>query len=323
MKALWRIAALTILLLAAAAAVFQLSAGKAFDANIMASTSADLPLYLNGEQVGTMSNTKTLEARLKSLQDHLTGDNFNAPDGSIPTIGRLVFVADNQLPVAELGRLWKTLDDFFDFPLNRMTLWKGHGCDQSHPHAATGAVSIVSNAPLSAAELAEIKSNEQCWLSTEVMMAGPDNPAYSTRLLKSYRTAVSSIEILPGGSYVINEQIKNERLRASPMANLTNPALRRKVDAAVVTRRSIEPAAIQTEVDAWAQHRISEEPNDESMPEEDAVDLPVIVKPAVSYDALTRLFPGPSARKFRFVIVVDNTVAASPAKAKLIRRNYT
>ena len=120
------------------------------------------------------------------------------------------------------------------------------------------------------------------------MMPGP-KATYANRLLKSFRTAVSSLEITDTGAYLSNEQVRDPKLRVSPIANLENPSLRRRVDAATVMHRQIEASSLEKEVESWIKLRTAEGPIDYMEGDDKTVQLPIIVAGQSSYGALAQV----------------------------------
>jgi len=282
--------------------------------NALAPTNADLPLSLNGEPIGSMANTRALESRLQSLKAKV--DNFNSAGEAVPNIGRLVLVADPRLSLAKLGQLWDKLDEFFDYPIfERMALSTGE-CDVNSTRTAVqgGPIHVVSNSPIAAGELEKIKTNG-CWVGTYVIKVTRADGAYAARLLRSYRTAVTSMEINQNGGYVLNEQVKDAHFRASPTANLNNRKLSRKVDAASVTQRPIDAASLKKEIDSWVKRRSAEGPIHGMTPDEGVVELPVIVNGMVSYDALSPILKLIGTEKVRLTILIDEAVGTGPVPA--------
>ena len=281
----------------------------------LAPTNEDLPLSLNGEPVGSMANTRVLEARLQSLKAKVD-NNFNSGGEALPNIGRLVLVPDQRLSFVQIGRLWDKLDEFFDYPVfERMALSTG-ACDAETGRTASksGPTFVLSNSPIAAGDLDKLKMNG-CWIDTHVIKVSPSDGAYATRLLRSYRTAVTSMEVTQTGGYFLNEQVKDERFRASPTSNLDNPKLRRKVDAATVTQRPITSASLKKEIDSWIIRRGAEDPIHGMSADEGIVELPVIVSGMASYDALSQILKFIGNEKVRLMVVIDDRVAAKPMRA--------
>jgi len=301
-----RIILLTAILVAFTCVGFFSFAQKVQDVKVGSQAVSDLPLFLNGEAVGTIGNTKALESRLGSLPGGLKS-NVNGADG-LPNIGKMVFVADEQLSMAGLGELWDKIDDYFDYPhYEKMALWAGESCDADrNPSAGAGAsVLVLSNMRLSSEELKKFRRSEGCWIRAEfTLLKSPS--AYSTRVLKSYRTAVTSFEVTESGAYLINEQVQNPKLRASPIANLGHPALRRAVDAAPIKPRSVDPALLDKEIDAWIKLRESEGPIGMSAEEDPSVDLPLIISGKISYAALVPILKRLKKQRNRLSIVVND-----------------
>jgi hypothetical protein len=262
-----------------------------------------------------MANTRALESRLQSLKAKVD-NNFNSAGEALPNIGRLVFVPDQRLSFAQLGRLWDKLDEFFDYPVfERMALSTGAcDADPGRMESKSEPTFVLSNSPILAGDLEKLKKN-RCWIATHVIRLTPSDGAYATRLLRSYRTAVTSMEVTQTGGYFLNEQVKDERFRASPTANLDNPALRRKVDAATVTQRPISPASLRKEIDSWIARRGTEDPIHGMSADEGVVELPVIVSGMVSYDALSQILQFIGNEKVRLMIVIDDRVAAGRVRA--------
>lgn len=269
------------------------------------STTEDLPLFLDGKPVGSMSNVQTLESQFRSLQAKL--DNANMADGSLPNIGRAVFVPEHRLSMSSFAQLWDKIGEFFDYPVSsRMALFDGQPCDEHFggPAKSPAPSFVLSNSQFSVGEVAKIKSQENCWVEIQVISLGPQ-PGPPNRLLKSYRTAVTSMEITDTGAYLLNEQVRDARLRASPMANLENPALRRRVDSAPLTQRPVDPTALEKAVSSWVERRVAE---GSSGVLEDAglVELPIIVAGQTSYGALEQILKFVPKQKVKLIIVVNN-----------------
>jgi hypothetical protein len=301
-----RIILLTAILVAFTCVGFFSFAQKVQDVKVGSQAVSDLPLFLNGEAVGTIGNTTVLESRLGSLPGGLKS-NINGADG-LPNIGRMVFVADDQLSMSALGDAWDKIDDYFDYPhYTKMALWAGNSCEADRtPSGAGSSVLVLSNVKLSIEELKKYRGTESCWIRAEfTLLKGAS--AYSARVLKSYRTAVTSFEVTESGAYLINEQVQNPKLRASPIANLGHPALRRAVDAAPIKPRSVDPALLDKEIDVWIKLRESEGPIGMSAAEEDpSVDLPLIISGKISYAALVPILKRLKKQRNRLSIVVND-----------------
>ena len=291
-------------------------AQKVPNAKLSSPTDSDLPLFLNGEPIGSMANTSNLESRLASLPGGAKS-NVNGADG-LPHIGNMVFVPDDRLSMSGLADLWDKIDDNFDYPrYNSMALWAGNPCDggSTGPTSSHRSAFVLSNSKLSVEELRKLRESEGCWIRTEVLWVKPPS-TYSARLLKSYRTAVTSLEITNSGSYFLNEQVPNEKLRASPIANLGNPALRRRVDAAQIKQRSIDPNSLEKEVEAWVKLRDAEGPIGMSSEDDPAAELPLIVSGQVSFETLAPVLKVLAGKRNPMTIVVNSIPAGVVAKPK-------
>jgi hypothetical protein len=311
-----------IVLLASILAVFVWlgflsSAQQLPTAKVIPPTTDDLPLFLNNEQMGSVANSQSLVSRLHALHDKLDF-NTNTADGGVPNIGRLIFVPDERLSMAQFGDVWEKISEFFDYPVYaRMAIWNGQTCTQNSglPIESKGPIFILSNSKFSTQEIETIKANERCWLHAEVTVLGPVY-ASSLRRLKSYRTALTSIELTDHGTFLLNERVQDPKLRASPVANLENPSLRRKVDLAPVKQRPIEPSLMQKEVDAWVKLRADEGPDGYVQEGDRSVELPIIVAGQVSYGSFAPILSFLGNQKVKLTIVVNNTSSGGAIKPK-------
>lgn len=290
-----------------------LSSGKElFGPQDTTSIIEELPIYLDGERLGSVSDTHPLEVRFRSLKakvDARQGNlNYNVgPGGGLLNIGQIIFLPDERLSAGQFGKVWKKTEEFFEYPpFERMALWSGGPCEKpSQPRPALGGSTFVlSNRPLSSDEQKEIKDNEQCWLHAEVNMA--DQSSYSRQQVKSYRVSVSSIEITEIGSYFLNEQSSNPQSRVSPIANLASPNFRRRLSAAKIKQRPINEESLEREVRSWIEKRTAEGSDDLVWDESGSIVLPIIISEKAPYFALARVLRLLHQPKIRLTIVVDD-----------------
>ncbi len=287
----------------------QLSPGKG-----SSSSNEDLPLFLNGQPIGSMSNTQKLETQFRLLTAKLPSANM--PDGSIPNIGREILIPDDRLSMASVGQLWTKISEYFDFPGERFGVVAGPPCDADSRSLAAGPTFILSNSPLTMADMDKVKGSENCLLSTQVWPPDPNN-TNQTRFVKAFRTAVSSLEISDTGAYQLNEQVKDPKLRVSPVANLGSPAFRRNLELAQVTHRPIDPSSLEKEIDAWIKRRIAEGPTyDDPSEANKAVELPVVVSSRTSYGSLAQVLKFLGKKNVKLTIVINNDSPSGPVRQK-------
>ncbi|MEO5859705.1 MAG: hypothetical protein ABIR33_12230 [Pyrinomonadaceae bacterium] len=312
MKAHIRIS-LLVSLLAAFMFFGFLSSGKEFlGSKDSTSTTEDLPIYLDGELLGSVDNTQPLESRFRALEakiDARQGNlNYNVgPRGGLLNIGRIILYPDERLSAGQFEKVWKKTEEFFEYPsFERMALWSGGSCEklpQPRP-AVKDSIFVLSNSPLSSAEQERIRDSERCGLHAEVYTT--DQSPYSRRQAKSFRVSASSIEISDIGSYFLNEQAANPQSRVSPIANLASPNFRRRLDAAKIKQRPIGEESLEKEVRSWIEKRIAEGSDDLVWDESGLVVLPIIINKKASYSSLLRVLRLVSQPKIRVMIVIDD-----------------
>ena len=156
-------------------------------ANVPSATTEDLPLFLDGEPIGSMANTSALESRFRSLQEKLdsrsmnSATSFNSQNtfaegsnslpnsdstvssdsagGEYPNIGRIIFALDDRLPMARVGELRAKLRDYFGYPaFERIFLLGRQPCDEiKSTRRKSGDRFVLSNSRLSADELKKMR----------------------------------------------------------------------------------------------------------------------------------------------------------------------
>ena len=267
-----------------------------------AGQAGDLPLYLNGEAVGSVADTRPLVNRLKAL-DAKVNRNANLPDGGIPTVGRVILHPDDKLPMAGFGRIWDSVTDYFGFPpFEGFEIWNGDSCTEKSDRRPRP-IYVLSNAPMSTDDLKKARAGDSCALQAEVYTSTVQWRYYA-RYVKSYRLYYSSLEITDSGSYALNEQAKDERSRISPNSNLGSPALGRRVDAAIVKQRPLAADAVEKEIAAWIDRRAQEGSEELSM-DEGVLVLPIIASSKASYAALSHVLSMVHRANVRLVIVIN------------------
>ena len=288
-----------------------LSSGKGlWDSTVTAPE--DLPIYLDGEPLGSVANTQPLEKQFRSFKakvDARQGNlNYNVGlGGGRLTIGRIVLFPDDRLSASQLGRVWDKIYEFFDDPpFERIVLWGGGSCEKlpQRQTVADGSTFVLSNSPLSSDEQKRIRRNEQCWLHAE--MVTTDQSLYSRQQVKSYRVSVSSIEITDTGSYLLNEQSPNPQSRVSPVANLASPSFRRKLAAAKIKQRPISTESLESEVRSWIEKRIAEGSDDLVWDESGSVVLPIIINKKAPYSALAPVLRLINQPKIRVTLIIED-----------------
>ncbi len=250
-------------------------------------TTEDIPIYLDGVPTGSVAKTQPLVGRLRSLSSKLD-TNANLASGGLANIGNIVFSPDDNISMTDFGRVWDSVKEFFNYPpFDRIALWGGNSCAEAggDRHPFSGSVFVLSNSLMSPDDLTRIKSGSKCWVKTQIYTDDSPSP-YQRRFLKSHRTAYTSLEITQSGSYLLNEQVKNARLRVSPVANLSNPGLARKVDAAIVKQRHIDAVSLDTEISAWIERRTQEGSEDFDWDSSGSIVLPIIVSGKSAYSAV-------------------------------------
>ncbi len=315
---------LLILLLAIFASFGLLSSAQQRPSSAVGTaTDGDLPLFLDGEPVGTVANIRPLTAKLSVvLRKHTQSSHLgaNAPDGSIPITGRVVFVPDEGMSLLHFGQISEAVQTLFDYDWSRkLVLFNKSGCGgvpspKSKPDPAN---IVLSTRPFTPDELANMGVGEKCWFDTSVKIAT------TPRLLKSYRVSTTSIEIADDGSYFVNEQMPNAPPRIGPDANWSVSS-NRILDAAPLKRRPIDTASLKTEVNAWVEKRTAEYNAEwrkmgEDIPAESATSQPsyiyhgplellIIVSGKPSYSSLERVL-GLIGRSTISVTIVVNASA--------------
>lgn len=306
---------LLVSLLAAFLCIGFLSSGKGLsDSKVTAPE--DLPIYLDGEPLGSVTNTQPLEKRFRSFKakvDARQGNlNYNVGlGGGRLTIGRIVVFPDDRLSAGQLGHVWDKIYEFFDDPpFERIVFWGGGACEKlpQRQSVADGSTFVLSNAPLSTDEQKKIRSNKQCWLHTEVVTI--DQSLYSRQQVKSYRVSVSTIEITDTGSYLLNEQSSNPESRVSPIANLAHPTLRRKLDTAKIKQRPISSESLEKEVRSWIEKRIAEGSDDLVWDESGSVVLPIIINKKTPYSSLAQVLRLIKQPKIRITVIIEDPAPA-------------
>ena len=297
-----------LLLLLAAFACFAIfsSAQRVLPGQTASQTNSDLPIYLNGELLGSLANTGPLVQRLKSLEGKI-GGNANLADGRPPNIGRILLLPGDTLSIKEFGLLRNTVGDFYDYPpFERMAILSGGSCAEAKqgPAAAKGTTFVLSNAPISKGELLRVRSSEQCWLPVEVFTPY-EQSRYYTRFVKSYRVAYSSMEITDTGSYVLNEQAANPKDRVSPAANMGHPTFGRRIDAAPLKQRPIAVGSLEQETLAWIDRRIAEGSDELFMDDAEAIVLPIIVNGKAPFSALSQILKTIHHPNVKLTIIVN------------------
>jgi hypothetical protein len=265
----------------------------------------EVPIFLDGEPFGSTANTTRLKAHLTSLKARLP--NMNAGGEALPNLGGLVVVPNNETSMATVASLFEDVVDAAGTSgFGKIVI----GGDRPCSGDKTRKTFVLSNRTMSFDELRKTRDSLECWPATTIIESGATSN-YSKRLLKSYRTSATSLEITESGSYLLNERAPSAASRVSPMANLNHPTFGRRVDSAVLRQRPIEAAKLESEVLAWITLRSSEGSDDLRWNDDGTVVLPIIVNANTRFSSLASILTFIKRADLTVTLVVES----SPGKA--------
>lgn len=266
----------------------------------------EVPVFLDGQPFGSSSDTSQLKAHLTSLKARLP--NINAGGEALPNLGALILMPNHDTSMATVSKLYEDASDAAGFQgFEKTVIGSDVACsDSNQEKESTKRIFVLSNRPMSPDDLRKARAKLYCRPTVSILNANASTN-YSKRLIKSYRIAATSLEILASGTYLFNERSLSPAARVSPMANLNHPTFGRRVDSAVVRQRPIDAARLADELNTWTTLRAKEGSDDLRWNSDETVILPIIVNSKTTFSALGPVLDLIKGSNMSIAIVVDST----------------
>lgn len=268
----------------------------------------EVPVFLDGQQFGSSSNTYELKKHLDSLKSKLP--NTNAGGEALPNLGGLVVIPNPETSMKTIALLLQEVQDAAGFAgFAKIAFSVTSSCsDPTDSVRKTTRSMVLSSRPIPSNDLEKERSKLSC-LPAASIIAADAGTAYSKRLVKSYRVAATSIEVTEAGSYLVNGQAPSRAARVSPLANLDHPSFSRRVDSAVLRQRPVDSSKLAEEIKAWIELRSKEGSEDLSWNSDTDTNvvLPIIVSGKARFSSLAPVLELIQRSDVSLAIVVDST----------------
>ena len=304
--------ALLITALVTLACLGLLSVAQKAPAGITSSpTDDDLPLFIDGQPSGSVSDLHAFIAQLGVvLKKHTQrpGLNATAADGSLPIASRVIFVPETRLSFKHLGDMAFAAQKLFNYEFEEQLAISDKSLCNAGDVKPDAASIIISNSALSKDELARIGGSKDCWLKLDLRFA-------TMRELKSYRVSTSTPEIGDDGSYFMSEPMRNPPRNITPNYNWSVTS-NRILDAAVFKLRPVDPEVMEAEVGKLAkQRRLDVDAEWKRMTGEDPVEnkqpvtLTIIAGARASYASLAPILRSIKGQNLVLTLLINSTAA--------------